>query len=434
MQPVNRSNLLSRFPLLLPLALASALFCAELAWSRESPRVLPQGIYRARLVGAATSNVKDTINEDGKLQSLSYSLNRTVTISDLAANASPETRVQLNTLISSLNTLQPGLGDQLAGSQLQSKFEMQQQLSLVAMEYGLTPRLSLGIRAPVVRRIAKNNFRANAVNNAAAINNSLGNISASATAGLSGVSSQQLDTAFFENALFTSKGYQSPRDFEKTQLGDVEFGGKYNVFKNDYLYSSFLIGFAAPTGAPASMENPFDKGISREAWSYAIQGLQEVYPVKDISIGAAAKLSYSLRDSRQRAVPRNANDTLPSLLPKDGQVENVARQRGLQLETEISAGYKFFGDVLGIWSAYQYSSKSKDKFFGTGNLYYEGLAKNTDWKMHAMEFGGEFSTIPAFRRKKFPVPMDISLLYNQTLRGKNTPMVSYTRLDLMVYF
>ncbi len=406
----------------------------EQALARESARVLPAGIYRARLVGVVTSDVSETFNEKGQSQSLAYSLNRSLTVNDLSANADPVTGQKLQTLITSLNTLDPGLGTKLANSavNLYSDLSVQQQISLFALEKGFTDRLSLGIRAPIIRRSVRNRFSVDPNQTAAAISGVVGEISADVQAGLGNLAA--LDTASFENSLFTAKGYQSPRDFEKTQLGDVEFGGKYNFYRTDELYSSVLLGVGAPTGAKAELANPFDKGNSKEAWCYAVQLLQEVYPTKGLTFGGAAKMGYSLKDKRDRAVPKNESDSLPSLLPQDGKVQNVTRQRGRQFESELSAHYKFGGDKFGVWSAYQYSSKATDRYTGPGNLYYLGLEKNSDWSLQAGEVGLEFSTIPLFRKGSFKVPLEVSLLYNHALEGKNTPRASYTRMDLMVYF
>jgi hypothetical protein len=428
---LNRDCLPIRFTLG---ALIVGSLASDYALARETAKVLPAGIRRARVVGVQTGEIKDTYNENGDLQGLSHNLNRSVTIGDLAANADPVTQAKLNTLISNLNTFDAGLGTQLSNSNLYSDFRLEQRIYLAAFEYGVTDRLSLGLRLPVVKRTIKNKFDVNTINNAAAINAQLGNMSQAMTDGLFDFGNKQLDTAFFTNTLFTSKGYEAPKDFEKTQVGDLEVGGKYNFYRNETLYLTGLIGARAPTGARASISNPFDKGTSKEAWGLAAQFLQEVQLTRGLSLGGAAKYCYSFSDTRERAVPRNETDSLPSLLAKDGQVQQVTRKTADQIETEVSAGYKLPGEMFGLWGAYQYSKKGQDKFTGPGNLYYQGMSKNTEWALHAGEVGVEFSTIPAFRKGSFKVPMEISLLYNTPLKGRNTPMASYARMDLMLYF
>ncbi|RZA03000.1 MAG: hypothetical protein EOP11_16345, partial [Proteobacteria bacterium] len=401
---------------------------APLAQARETAWVLPKGISRLRLVGVSTTGVRDTFNDVGKIQGVSNTLNRDVSIQDLAQAADPATRAQLQTLVGTLNRLQPGLGDNLAGSSIFSDVAIQQQIYLGAFEYGLTSKVSLGIRVPVVRRNIDNQFSATGRNNAAAASRALGDLSDDARAGLGGVGALDLNTGYFENALFASKGYDLPRSFSRTQLGDIELGGKYEIHKGESTYTSALVGLGLPTGAAYNIRSPFDRGNSREAWSYAAQLLQEVYPVKGLTLGANARLGYSLRDSRERAVPRSAEDSLPSVRAEDGQVENVARQRGLQLDSEVSAGYRFAKEKWGLWAAYQYASKGTDRFFGQGSLYYEGLSPNTSYQLHTAELGAEFSTISAFRAGSFPLPLEVTLLVNTPFAGVNSPMAPYARV------
>lgn len=114
-------------------------------------------------------------------------------------------------------------------------------------------------------------------------------------------------------------------------------------------------------------------------------------------------------------------------------MQDVRRARGAELETELSATQKI-GESFEIWGAYQYVAKAQDKFSGPGELFYDGLSKNTESHLGSGELGVQYSTIPAYRKKSFSVPMELSLLYNRPLNGKNTPFNAYTRMDLMLYF
>lgn len=415
-------------------ALALCLGLSEYALARETAKVLPKGVRRFRVVGVMTGDVKDTFNENGDLQGLSHSLNRSVSLSDMRANADSAKRAQIDQLVGTLNGLQAGLGDQLLGSggNLFSDITMRQQIYMPAFEYGVTDKLSIGVRIPLVKRSARVSFNASQSSLAAQIKAQVGNLNPALSAGLESLAG--FNTAFYEEQLFTAKGYEAPRDFNKTQLGDLELGGKLNFHSNEYRASTIQLGFCAPTGAKSNLRNPFDKGNSKETWGMAGQFFQEFYPVKPLTLGAAAKLSVFLPDTRERAVPKNESDGLPSLKPEAGQVQQVRRQRGSQVDAEVSSELKLFGDAVAVWGAYQYAQKAADTYSGTGNLYYEGLGKNSEWNATTGEAGVGYSTIPAFRKKKFKVPLEVTLLYSKTLSGKNTPLSSYARMDLMVYF
>lgn len=424
---------------LAPYSLLAASFLAmPLAHARETAKVLPAGIHRVRVVGVATSDIRDSFNSKGQEQSISFGLNRTVTMQDLANNADASTKSKLLTLISSLNTLQTGLGDSLAASDLNSDLKVKQNIYLGAFEYGVTSKLNLGIRMPVVKRTVTHSFNVNDINNAAYINGQIGNLAPAVTSGLYNVSQQKLDTAFFERALFTNKGYQAPHNFQKTELGDIELGGKFNFHRTETSWSSLVLGTRVPTGSRPVLVDPFDPGNSKQCWGVGAQLIEEFQATSSISFSAAAKYSYNFNDTRERAVPKNEGDSLPSLLPQDEQIQRVTRKMGNMIDTDFSALYRFAGESMGIWTGYQYSRKNKDTYTGPGNsagsLYYAGLEKNTDTQLHAGEVGAEYSTIPAFRKGKFSVPMEVSLLYNRPFAGKNTPIAPYVRMDLMLYF
>lgn len=413
--------------------IALSIITTNQTFAQETAQVLPASIHRFRVVGVMTGDIQQKYNTNGDVESLSRSLNRSVTVNDLA-NAGTAESQQLALLVNALNGIQSGLGDQLSNSDLYSDFKTNAQIYLPAFEYGLTNKLSIGARMPVVKRTITNRLNVSTLNNASAIAAQLGNINPAVTAGLYDFSSKQFNQSFFEKALFTDKGYQAPHDFQDTHVGDLEFGGKYNFFKDDVFTSTVLLGARAPTGSTQSLTNIFDPGTGKGAWGVGVQMLQEIEAAKDLTFGGAAKVSYNFSDTRPRAVPKDANDTLPSLLPKDGQVQNTTRTLGMMLDTELSAGYRLLDRSVQVWSAYQYSAKAKDKFSGPGNLYYAGLASNTDSYVHTAELGAGYSTIPAFRRGKFKVPMEVTLLYNTPFRGRNATIAPFTRLDLMLYF
>lgn len=407
--------------------LALALF-ASLASAKETAVVLPQSIKRVRLVGVVTDQIKDSFNEKGELRGVTSSLNRSVTVSDFTAM-----NAQLNQLVSVLNSMEGGLGNQLLSSNLFSDMSTRMQVLLPAIEYGLTPEWSIGARMPVVKRSARNRFSVNSVNNAASILNYIGSINPALTAALLSVDGTSFDGAFFQKTLFTSKGYKAPADYEKTQIGDLEMGAKYNFHKDDTFMSTVLFGTRLPTGAQPAVDDLFDPGTSKGAVGVCIQGFQDVKIFNSLSLLASAKGIYNFPDTRERAVPRNAADALPSVLPQDGQVQQVRRVRGMELESELALTQKL-SEAVELWGAYQFNAKAEDKFSGPGDLHYAGLSNNTATRLAAGEVGVQYSGIPAFRRGKLPVPFEVSLLYNRPLEGKNTMFNTFARMDLMVYF
>lgn len=144
-----------------------------------------------------------------------------------------------------------------------------------------------------MKRSVRHKFSANTINNAQAISNYVGAINPAITDGLVSVGGSTFDAAFFQNSLFAAKGYQGPKDFDKTQIGDLEFGVKYNFYNSDILASTALVGMRLPTGTQPALDNIFDQGTSKGAVSACIQGLQDIKLSKSTSLLGAAKRQFS---------------------------------------------------------------------------------------------------------------------------------------------
>ena len=400
-----------------------------IAQAAETPLVLPKNINRFRIVGIYTDDIVDKYNADGKLEGMTSSLNRSLTISDFARK-----EPKLLQLQSALNGLQAGLGDQVMGANLYSDFRTQQQQYLLAYERGLTNQISLGIRVPIVHTTVNARFSAVGINNSSLVAAQIGSLSPALTAGLFDANTKTFNTAFFEQSLFAGKGYEIPHDFDKTEVGDTEFGAKYAFLQGEQVFISGLLGTRVPTGSSPSLSNIFDKGTGAGSWGAAAQLLGEVRPTPWLAFGVAQKATYSFSDTRTRAVPRDDEDSLPSLKPEDGQVQNVTRTQPMLFESEVNAQVKLFDQMISTWTAYQFAAQGETSYSGPGNLDYAVMSKDSSLRATRLEFGLGFSSINLFRKKRVPIPMEVEGLYNTGLSGQNVPLASYSRVDLKMYF
>ncbi len=405
-------------------------FNSQILLAIETARVLPKGIFRARLATVRTGSITDTYNSSGQLTPIAGGLNQSVTVDTLAAS-----EPALGQLRDALNNLSPGLGQELMAANIYSDFDAQVAQFVPALEYGLTSKLSLGIRIPVVQRDIRTSMRVDGVNNSAAIAATMGTLSPALTAGLQQASATTLNTRFFESALFTSKGYQSPNGrIQGTELGDVEVGAAYNFFKSEKVMATTQLGFRLPTGTMGELDNFFDSGVGEGSLSFGAYFFEEYNPTDRIMLSAAQKFEYHFSDTRRRAVPLNPGDSIPSILDADGQVQDVTRTRGLQFMGELGATTYMYDRSVQFWAATQYETEGSASYSGPGDLYYEGLGADSFYQYWGGEIGFKYSTLRAFVNKKASIPYEFSLQYNRKLSGQNVSMSSYGRADLVVYF
>lgn len=395
----------------------------------ETANVLPNKVSRARLIFIQTSEIAQKLDANGESAYYSDSLNRSISTRDMAAH-----NAQLQQLAQALDQVQPGLSDQLLNTNLYSDFSSSQSVIMPAYEYGYSENLSFGIRIPIVRRKVDVSFKAVTVNNGSAIGSQLGSeVSPALYAGLAQLSQRSFNTDEFANLLFQSKGYERPASFEKTELGDIEIGAKYNFYKGKYSVSTAQLGFRLPTGTTPSQTNIFDTGSGEGSYASQISYFQDLYATPSLIFNGTGKLTGYMPDTRDRAVPKDSSDTLPSLRPEDGQVQSVTRNRAPEWFGEVSSTF-FFVPSTSAYVAYQKTYQNEDHYSGNGNLYYAGLSKDTNQDKNAYEIGMTYSTLPAFRKTRTGLPLEISGLYNSVFSGKNSTLVDYGRIDLMLYF
>jgi hypothetical protein len=408
----------------------SALSVASLpAFSQETATVLPKGIWRIRGVGIVVNPITHAYNNNGERQEILHSLNsQKVPVSVLA-----QTSTELNTLYKALNDFQPGLGDSLFQTQFDAHTEIDAQQYVFAAEYGVTSKLSLGLIVPTSRMAFRNTRfgSSNQENIAEVLRRTEG--MPDVQAGVRSFAEKAPTTATFENALFTSKGYETPHDFSFQSLGDVEIGAKYKFYEQDRLVMGLKSGFRLPTTTHMKdYRNPLDRTAGDDQLDFATAYLTQFMPNPNLIFGASAQFTMQFADTRNMFVLKPGETGLPALDPDHN--DKVRRNLGELLETEVSASYLFMDQQFRTYSLWSFSTKATDSYSGTKDLDYGSLSKDSRTLAHRAELGLAYSTIPLFRRKKFAVPLETKLAYNTSLYGVNTPDNDYFRLDMIVYF
>jgi hypothetical protein len=380
-------------------------------------------------VGAQTGSIRDRFDGSGQAQPIAGGLNRTLTIRDFAAQDR-----RLAQLDGAVRAIDPATADNLLAANFYTDFDLQVSTVLSAYEYGIRDWLNVGIRVPVMTFEGHARFSAQTVNNANAARARLGSLSREASDGLRALAAQSLDTAYFQKKVFAEKGYEAPHDFNITELGDAELGAKLRFYNGSYWVSSLTLGTRAPTGSRASRTNIFDAGSGNGAWAAAAQAFNDFYPLSWLTLGSNLRAGYTFPDRFGVAVPKDASDALPSARDQDGQWQEVLRRQGFEFLGEVSATARLDRGRWQGWGAFQFYDKGQDSYFGDGPLYYQGLSDATGISYRSLELGAGYSSVPDFLARKAKVPFEANVLYNWVVAGRNWPVMSYARVDLIGYF
>ena len=223
-------------------------------------------------------------------------------------------------------------------------------------------------------------------------------------------------------------GYERFGSWSENGIGDIILGGRYQYFKNDQWRLAFTGGVSMPTGDADNPNDLMDMPFGADTWGLIFQLQNDYIATKDLILNFSLKYHLYLPDTVTLRVP-NAVD-----IPITTNQEEVDRDVGDQFKFNTSATYQFNAGLSGSIE-YQYWKRLKDEIDGKLGFAYESLEDLTDKTAHMYLIGISYSTIPLFLEKKFSVPLNVSLTYENVFAGSNNFLKQQDIiLSLSVYF
>ena len=407
--------------------------------AQESTAVMPKGIIRMRAVTVFGNPITHVYDSDSTRQELMAALNRSVPAA-VTVDSVKSKKPELKSLYDKLNAVEPGLGDKLFQTDITANAKINFQKYLATAEYGLTPKWTLGVIVPVAKFQVDAAVKVITVTQTDAIIKSkiqpMGPVMKPLADGLKtfDASAPRAITNGIIAAAFTDKGYQVPTSLNVTGIGDIEVGAKYRYIKTDSFSSAVTFGFRLPTaGHLADPSLILDRSTGDKQLDFEAKSTHQYELTSSTTLGGFLRWTYQMPDTKTRPIPAFGQSGLTDLKNPDNW-DLVKRDLGDSIDTEVSIAQSFFNKQLSIYTAYQYLLKSQDMYYGSKNLNFAALEKNTAGYSHKYELGIGYSTLPLFIKKSFPVPLTVNALYNGTLYGKNVTDLAYTRVELQIFF
>jgi len=392
----------------------------------DSAEVLPKGVFRAGAQYNGYLPIDTRFDPDGKKESVSHDFN-----ADLNSN-----------VFSPLALVEAGFGMPAGSASIgRSVVDFQYEFTdlILSLQYGLTEKLTVGVKAPYywsTTRVLE--ARLDTTNATVGKDPSLSLGSPLIPISLGGT---PLTTNDVQNLLgrgldvngdgvidIPGFGYKPIETWSGNGFSDIEVGGRYQYYKSDNWRLAFTGGVRLPTGKVDDPDNLIDVGFGTGAYALLFHMNNDYTGIKDLILNASLKYDLTLPDSQEKRVPDSANS------PITANKEKVSRNLGDTMTLDLSGTFEFYPGwrfALG----YMYSSKSKDKVSGDMGFNYQSLEDETDVKSHLASAEISYSTIELFTKKKFPVPMDASLGYEYMFAGRNNSLEQkYLTLKLAVYF
>lgn len=407
------------------------LMCAQLLVDvsyADDASVLPKGVFRAEVDAEFFFPTDERFGPGGKVENVAVDFNRSLNSSVFSALAA------LDRLVGG----KASLGD----SVVSFKYEL---TSLTFnLQYGLTDRVTLGVKIPYWWGMNKVKAQLNSgPGSSANVGLNPGPGPAIIPLARGGV---PLTTEDVQQLLgpglrgIPGFGFKRFETWSGDGLGDMEAGGRYQYFRTENVRLAFTGGVRFPTGRVDDPDNLTDLGFGRGAYAllfrlnndYILSSLWQPKPDSsgrgELVLNGTFRYTLWLPDKQVKRVPSDVNNPLTT------NKEEVSRDIGDGIQFEVSAKYTLL-QGLNVSGLYLYGFKLEDKVSGTMGFAYNSLEKETALTEQIYEFRVSYSTVPLYRAKRFLFPLTASISYANRFAGSNNVLkAQWIGAQLAVFF
>ncbi len=298
---------------------------------------------------------------------------------------------------------------------LQGQVESNISAQIFGLAYGVLPYFTFFMGFPYISANVKTKIELSGNNTALQVKDRLGELGfEELNDGL--IRASRLSTETIKNS-FIEKGYAPIDYWEEKNYGDLRMGGRsgFDVNSNDgdYLFGTTVASyFSIPTGYQENPDILTDVSFGSGYSSFNLGLLPKMTLMGFFSVGVEGNYGLNFPAQLQKRVPEEDEETVDAsrktkVTMTPGNDWDVNSQLGASISF-IEAGYKF-GKKTHLEDAYS----------GTLAGNYKALSEDSDKEQVYQELSIAFSTIKAFRQKKFFYPFVFKILEHRPLMAKN---------------
>lgn len=232
------------------------------------------------------------------------------------------------------------------------------------------------------------------------------------------------------NDSVAKNGYKPLADEQKDMLGDIRLINKVQLSnKKDYALS-LTNSIVLPTGEEADIDKVVDVGAGDGQFDIEAGINLDLNFTSRLTVSARASYTWQIADTTAKRVPEKVDTTVTPDVDYQ-----VRRDLGDIIYTSLGANYLMDS---GIQIRGQYSFQYKEGDVYSGDKYeayrYDWMGQKTSQRLHAAQLGIGYSTIPAFKRKEFALPLELNLSLGTPLSGKNVTNDTTVAAEVAVFF
>ena len=398
------------------------------AWALENAKVLPQGVRRVNIKSLSVDLTRKYDNE-GDLLSLAQPLEADITFDNVLKGKQGLDNTKLQAFLQE-NSISH---DQVLGS-LSADLKGGMRVLAPVVAYGLTERITVAVAAPyyMARTEVALGYRANH-DNAQNFINLLSNPQYNQVASAREAHEKFSDGVAVLNDKLEDNGYQRLGTWEDKGFGDVTMAVKTSLFGDEESTWRLanLAGVVAPLGRVDDPDILTDVAFSDGSWDIFAGLMCDQQLTSSLYLNQFAKFTYQMSTERVMRM-KTADEAIEvekaSMTLKPGNKIDL----GASVQWESESGLE-----LGL--GYEFNRKQSDDY-STNSAVAQELGKDTLTQANNLEVKLGFSTIPAFKRKQIPVPLNVSFQYKRVIdspllaNNRNVPATQLFVLDMNLYF
>jgi hypothetical protein len=388
----------------------------------DSAEVLPKGIFRANITNNLYFPIDKRFDPDGEEESVATDFNATLNSDVFPALGDLESFFEMS----------PGSAN--IGRSIVD-FEYKFTDLIFEFYYGITDRLTFGVYVPYYwNKTDVKKTHLDTTDATVGKNEDLSTLAPLDIPGTVPLTSEDVQN-LLGNGLdigathIDGFGYERIEDWSDSGVGDIEAGFRYQYLKTDNWRLAFTGGVRFPTGDVDDPDNLIDVGFGKGAYALLFRSNNDFTGIKNLVLNATVRYDLYFSDDQDKRILLNVNNPLTRLK------EEVEIDPGDIVELETSGTYTF-PKGFSFSLLYKYGFKTKrDSVSGSSSRSYAALEEETDWAYHDFITEISYSTLPLFLDKKFPLPLNASVAYENVFAGKNNYLEQqFFSLKLAVFF
>jgi hypothetical protein len=385
----------------------------------EDTSMLPKGVRTVKLRSFTTA-VENKFDANGNSQALGKPFQKNLKMNSLLKNK-PANEAELTRGYMEAKGVDPdndslGTIDAYAGARVTA--------TVPVFGWGIRDDWSVAIAVPI---IYTNTHVDTGFNVSAKAEEFFGKVSGDTNHNGAKFAKSQLDDPV--NGQVTAMGYDPLNGEVRTDIGDIRLINKMLLKKADNYAIGIKQSVTVPTGKQASTNKLVAVSTGDNQWDLSASVIGDWYIDGRWTMSGYGGYTVQFSDTTQKRIPISSDSPLGLM---DYSTE---RDLGDIMGAGISAKFKLSEDWL-LAAGYDAQLKYSDIYHGTtySPIQYDWASANTHQQMESAVVGINYSTIPKFRKKEFPVPMDTKVSYSKVLNGKNVPADDILSGELAVYF